>query len=223
MNNLQSAGIKLTHILFLNFKICRHLMKNKTFRQIKREIRILGIDDAPFLPHHQGEALLVGTIFRGGSWMDGVITTHLQVDGQDATSKIISMVNKSRHRGQLGVMMLDGITFGGFNVADIKEIFEKTGVPVIAVMRKTPDFDKIKKALDNFPDGKQKWEIIQKAGPIYPVKSKETIYMQINGMGVDDALKIVKLSTTHSALPEPVRTAHLIAAGVKEGESKGRA
>ena len=198
-------------------------MKNKRFRQIKSEIRILGIDDAPFIPHQKGETLLVGTIFRGGSWMDGVITTHLQVDGQNATAKIIKMVTESRHLGQLGVMILDGITFGGFNVADIKEIYEKTGVPVIVVMRRYPDFEKIKKALENFSDGTQKWDIIQKAGKIYLVESKEPIYIQISGLDLEDALKIINLSTTRSALPEPVRTAHLIAAGVTKGESRGSA
>ena len=60
-------------------------MKNKKFRTIKSEIRILGIDDAPFTPHKEGNVLLVGTFFRGGSWLDGVLTTHVQIDGTDST------------------------------------------------------------------------------------------------------------------------------------------
>lgn len=198
-------------------------MKNKIFRQIKNEIRILGIDDAPFTPHQKGETLLVGTIFRGGLWMDGVLTTHLKIDGCDATFKIIKMVNNSRHRDQIGVMILDGITFGGFNVVDIKKIFEKTSIPVIVVMRKHPDLDKIKKALKNFSDGKDKWKIIEKAGKIYHIESNGSLYMQINGLDLEDAIRIINLSTTHSAIPEPIRAAHLIASGVTEGESRGSA
>jgi len=40
---------------------------------------------------------------------------------------------------------------------------------------------------------------------------------------MEDAEEIIRLSTTRSAIPEPVRVAHLIAAGVVTGESKGNA
>ena len=66
--------------------------------------------------------------------MDGVISTHITIDGNDATDSLIEMVNKSRHQDQLGVIMLDGITFGGFNIVDIKKVFQETGVPVIVIM-----------------------------------------------------------------------------------------
>lgn len=198
-------------------------MNNQKFRKIKPEIRILGIDDAPFTPHGEGEVLIVGTVFRGGFWLDGVLTTHIQLDGSDATDKIIKMVSKSRHLGQIRVIMLDGVTFGGFNVVDIQEIYRKTSVPVIVIMRKIPRFEKIKKALQKFYDWEDRWNNIKKAGPVYEVDVKEPIFMQLSGIGVEDALEIVKLSTTRSAIPEPIRAAHLIAAGVETGESKGNA
>lgn len=198
-------------------------MNNKKFRKIKPEIRILGIDDAPFTPHEEGEVLLVGTVFRGGSWLDGVLTTHVRVDGTDATSKIISMVLDSRNLGQLGVIMLDGITFGGFNVVDIQQIYEKTGIPVIVVMRKYPRFEKIKRALDNFENYAERWDLIQRAGEVHLVDVPEPIYIQIHGIGLSDALEIIQLSTTRSAIPEPIRAAHIIAAGVVTGESRGSA
>jgi endonuclease V-like protein UPF0215 family len=198
-------------------------MKNKKFRIIKPEIRILGIDDGPFTPHEEGEVLLVGTIFRGGSWLDGVLTTKVHVDGTDSTSKLIRLVMDSRNLGQLGVIMLDGITFGGFNVVDISLIFQKTGVPVIVVMRKYPNFEKIRKALQNFENCLERWALIKKAGDVHLVDGKEPIYIQMQGIDLEDALEIVQLSTTRSAIPEPLRAAHIIAAGLIMGESKGSA
>jgi len=198
-------------------------MKNKKFRKIKQEIRILGIDDAPFPPHTQNKVMLIGTVFRGGTWLDGVLRTYISGDGNDSTAEIINMVNNTRHKDQIGVIMLDGITFGGFNVVNVREIFEKTGIPVIVIMRKFPDFDKIKRALLRFEDHEKRWNYILNAGKVYKIQNKEPIYIQICGIDLEDAEEIVSLSTTRSAIPEPIRAAHLIAAGVETGESKGSA
>ncbi|MDI6724385.1 MAG: DUF99 family protein [Methanobacterium sp.] len=198
-------------------------MKNKKFRKIKQEIRILGIDDAPFPPHTQNKVMLIGTVFRGGTWLDGVLRTYISGDGNDSTAEIINMVNNTRHKDQIGVIMLDGITFGGFNVANVREIFEKTEIPVIVIMRKFPDFDKIKRALLRFEDYEKRWNYILNAGKVYKIQNKEPIYIQICGIDLEDAEEIVSLSTTRSAIPEPIRAAHLIAAGVETGESKGSA
>src|SRR3990167_2919872 len=100
------------------------------FRHIKKELRILGIDDGPFKSGDRN-TILVGTVFRSGFWLDGVLSTKIKVDGNDSTKKIIEMVNRSRHKAQLRVIMLDGLTFGGMNFADIRAINKKTGLPVI--------------------------------------------------------------------------------------------
>jgi uncharacterized protein len=198
----------------------------KQFRNIKPEIRILGVDDAPFVPHSKEQVMLIGTLFRAGNWLDGVLRTYITVDGTDATTSLITMVNGSRHLEQLGVMMLDGITFGGFNVVNIRKIFQETGVPVIVIMRKYPDLPRIKKALKNFHDWEERWNNILEAGNIYKVHklhNLESIYMQLCGITEEDAREIVTLSATRSAIPEPIRAAHIIAAGVTTGESKGNA
>ncbi len=198
-------------------------MKNKRFRKIKQEIRILGIDDAPFPPHTTNKVMLIGTIFRGGTWLDGVLRTYISGDGSDSTANIIKMVNGSRHKDQIGVIMLDGITFGGFNVVNIKEIFDETGIPVIVIMRKFPNFEKIKKALIRFEDCKERWGFIQEAGKVYEIGNAEPVYIQIHGIDIEDAREIVDISITRSAIPEPIRVAHIIGAGVVTGESKGSA
>jgi len=199
-------------------------MDTSNFKQIKSEIRILGIDDAPFTPRSDEDVLIVGTVFRGGHWLDGVLTTKIRVDGDDATEKIVEMVNGSRHLNQLRVIMLDGLTFGGFNVADINEISSRTGLPVIVVVRKYPDLERIRRALKHrFSDWKKRWQMIEDAGEIHRVESTETVYVQTAGIDPDDAAEIVRLSTTRSSIPEPLRVAHLIASGVKLGESRGGA
>jgi len=48
------------------------------------------------------------------------------------------------------------------------------------------------------------------------------VYVQHVGIEVRDVEKIIKCFSVHSDLPEPIRTAHLIASGVTLGESRHR-
>jgi len=199
-------------------------MEEVNFKQIKKELRVVGIDDAPFEFKGEGTTLLIGAVFRAGEWCDGVLSREIKVDGLDATEKIISMVNESRHIDQLRVMLLDGITFGGMNLADIQKINKETGLGVVVVNRRMPDFENIKKALDNFEDKEERWALVEKAGEMHEVEIKEhKLYIQVSGLKVGDAREIVELCSTRSHIPEPLRVAHLIARGVTLGESKGGA
>ena len=47
--------------------------------------------------------------------------------------------------------MLNGITFGGFNVVDIKKLHLATKLPVLAVTHEKPDLKSIHEALKNLP------------------------------------------------------------------------
>lgn len=194
------------------------------FRKIKPELRILGIDDAPFEKFGEGTTLLVGSVFRAGEWLDGVLSRTIEVDGMDANDKLVEMINETRHKDQLRVAMLDGITFGGMNIVDIQDVYKRTNLPVIVVNRKIPDFEKIEKALDNFEDKTARWSCIESAGEVHELKNKnKKLFIQVAGISVEDAKEIVKISCTRGNIPEPIRVSHLIARGVTLGESRGRA
>jgi endonuclease V-like protein UPF0215 family len=184
---------------------------------IKPEIRVLGIDDGVFVPHSEGLVPVVGVVFRGGFWLDGVMHTEIAVDGFDATDKISSMITGSVHYKQLRVIMLYGITFAGFNVVDIKRLSAETGLPVIALTREKPDLTKIRKALRNLPRSEERWAAVLNAGAMFEVSTRnpeEKIYLHIAGVGLDDAERVVRLTSTRSNIPEALRVAHLVASGI---------
>ncbi|MEM2947052.1 MAG: DUF99 family protein [Candidatus Bathyarchaeia archaeon] len=189
------------------------------FRVIKPEIRVLGVDDGIFKPHTKGLVPVVGVVFRGGYWLDGVMHTKVKVDGFEATRKIASMIKGSPHYKQLRVIMLNGVTIAGFNVVDIKKLNINTELPVIAVTRDKPNFDEIYDALKKLPKSEERWKAILNAGELYEVPlrcGKGKIYMQISGLSVEDARKILQLTSTRSYIPEALRVAHLIASGLSE-------
>jgi len=189
----------------------------KRFRIIKPEIRVLGVDDGFFIPHSKGFAPVIGVVFRGGYWLDGVLSTKVEIDGFDATAKIASMIVNSAHYRQVRVVMLDGITFAGFNVVDLKKLGAETKLPVIAITRENPDLDDIQAALKKLPESQRRWRALLNAGQIFEVSTRsdsEKVYVEMNGIAEEDARKIVKLTSTRSSVPEALRVAHLIASGL---------
>jgi hypothetical protein len=189
----------------------------KRFRIVKPEIRVLGVDDGVFTPHARGFALIVGVVFRGGYWLDGVMHTRVKVDGMDATRKITSMIVNSPHRKQLRIIMLDGVTCAGFNVVDIEKLSRQTSLPVIAVTREKPNLSEIRKALQNLPQGEKRWMVMGRVGEPIEVCTRSRnakVYMQIAGVCEEDARKVLQVTSTRSSLPEALRAAHLIASGI---------
>ncbi|MBI2654714.1 DUF99 family protein, partial [Candidatus Woesearchaeota archaeon] len=131
----------------------------------KKEIRVIGIDDSPFNKFKDKKTLLVGVVMRGGSWIDGILSTKADVDGNDATKRISNMINKSKFKPQLQCIFLNGIAVGGFNVVDVKELSKQTKLPVITIIRKMPDIGNIKKTLIKIKK-QQKIKLIEKAGNV---------------------------------------------------------
>ena len=195
-------------------------------KHIKKELRILGVDDGPFNKFRNKECLVIATVFRGGSFMDGLLSMKVKVDGSNSTNQLIKIVRKTKHLGQLQCIMTDGIALAGFNVLDIQQINKKTKLPVIVVIRRKPNLKKIEKALKNANKKtyKKKLGLMKKAGKIYKTKIKnKNLYFQIVGIKEKQAKEIIKISATHAVIPEPLRIAHLIASGVVLGESRGHA
>ncbi|RME53031.1 DUF99 family protein [Candidatus Woesearchaeota archaeon] len=186
---------------------------------MKRELRVLGVDDAPSVHGQRGPVLVVAPLFRGGSFMDGLLSTHVTRDGDDASYRLAEMIERSKFKSQLRAVFLDGIAVAGFNVVDVQALSLRTEVPVIVVMRERPDVEGMKRALLRLSMG-HKVALLDRAGPIEPAGS---IFIQRVGISRQDAVELLRICTVRGHIPEPVRVAHLIASGVADGESRGRA
>ncbi len=192
---------------------------------LKSEIRILGFDDGPF-SGRRGKVPVIGVIYRGGNFLDGILRTDVKVDGLDATEKLIHIINNSRHKKELKIIMTDGLTLGGFNLIDVKNLHKSTGLPVIVVNRKHPNLKEVRTALkNNFKDFNKRWKIIKNAGEIKEMQLKNgtKVFYQNIGISDEDAEDAIAISCTHGQIPEALRVAHLIVTAIVKGESFGRA
>ena len=195
----------------------------KRFRSIKSGIRVLGIDDGCFVPQTNGIVDIVGVVYRGGNWFEGVMHSKITVDGLDATKKMVTMIINSPFYRELRIVLLDGITFAGFNVVDISKLSGMVDLPVTSVAREKPDLEKIRRALKNLPDFDARWQAIENAGQLIEVKTRKMenpVYMQIAGIFREDAERIIKKMSTHSNIPEALRVAHVIASGLTRSIEK---
>lgn len=186
---------------------------------IKRQARVLGIDDGPFDKFRDKETIIVGTVFRGGEFLDGILSTKITIDGEDSTKNIFHMVNKCKFVTQLQLIILDGIAVGGFNVIDIQKLHEKTNIPVMVVMRNMPNIEKVKTTLNQI-GMEEKIKLIEKAGK--PIKINN-LYVQLAGIDKEKAKEFLRLTLKNAQVPEPIRIAHIIASGIVKGESYGKA
>ena len=208
-------------------------------------MNVIVFDDGPFPRDHRGNVLLVGTVCSG-TRLDGVVAGRIRRDGADATREMVRLVRASQFREHLQAVLLQGIAVGGFNVVDVHGLREALGIPVLVVVRKLPDMAAVRRAL--FADTSKgiprvrgalrKWALIERAGALEPLEISHRarrritgleagkfprLWMQRAGLSVEDARKIILATTLHGNIPEPLRLAHLIAGGIVDGSSRGRA
>lgn len=190
---------------------------------MKTQVRVLGIDDSPF-EFKDKKTDILGVVMRLPSYIEGVLRSHVTVDGTDACENLIDMINSSRYKDQLKVIMLDGVALGGFNVVDIEKLYNAIHLPIITVTREEPDLESMVTALkEHFEDWEKRLDII-KSGELHKIETQyNPIYVKFIGIDFKEVEEILRLSTVLGAIPEPLRVAHLIATGIVIGESRGRA
>lgn len=181
---------------------------------------VVGFDDAPFMHAHRGDVTIVGAVFAR-TRLDGVIVDHVRRDGANATERIAAALQRSQFAGHVQAILLQGIALAGFNVVDIQALHRQTGVPVLAISRKKPNLDAVKKALlARVRGGARKWALIERAGAVEPL---DNVWVQRAGIDRARARRCLREHTIHGSLPEPIRVAHLIAGAIATGVSRGGA
>ncbi len=190
---------------------------------MKAQARLLGIDDAPFT-FGDAETEVVGVVVRAPGYVEGVMTTRVAVDGRDANARLAAMIQRSRFREAVTLILIDGAALGGFNVVDIDALSKAVRVPVATVTRRKPDLDAMERVLRRkFPDWEARLEILRRKELVRIDTAHKPLYATAAGIGPDDLRDAVHRSTVRGALPEPVRIAHLVATAIVRGESKGNA
>jgi len=195
-------------------------MKLAQLIQTRRTIRVVGVDDAHYADTTRGSRVHIAGVICGGTRFEGMLWGHVQKDGLDATEQIIELIGNSKFVNQLHLVLLDGITFGGCNVVDLKAIAGQLSLPTVAVMRRMPDIEAFKAIFQHFPDPEQRLALTESAGPIHQIQDW---VFQCHGEEPTVIAAVLARLTDQGKVPEVLRLAHLIGSAVKLGESSNRA
>jgi endonuclease V-like protein UPF0215 family len=180
---------------------------------------VVGFDDAPFAHDHRGRVRIVGVVCAR-TRLDGVVSGFVSRDGTNSTARIVQLIRDSQFAHYIRAVLLQGIALAGFNVVDVVRLHETLEVPVLVVVRRPPRLGLVKVALFGHTRGAaHKWKLIERAGE---VERLGPIYAQRVGIDREGALDLLRATTLHGNVPEPLRLAHLIAGGITTGASRGR-
>jgi len=155
----------------------------KELRQIKKEIRILGV-----AARRESKGItIIGVVYRGGLWLDGVLRTHSESD--NITQAIAEMLTSSPHSGQVRVILLSNDKLPPGTIVSPAELFAGTGKPVIIL-----------------GEEEFKWK-----------KGGETVSYHAEGLGRWSAEDVLNMSTREGVIPEAIRVSALTLSALPDG------
>jgi endonuclease V-like protein UPF0215 family len=184
-----------------------------------RALRAIGFDDAPFRRGRRGAVQVAGVICAGTRF-EGLVWGHVRQDGWNATDVLVRLLAGGKFLPQLHLVLLDGLSFGGFNLVDLPALSDRLGRPCVAVMRRPPDLAAVERALRHLPRAERRLRLLERAGPVH---LRPPFVFQVRGAGPDEVAEALDRITDRGNVPEPLRLAHLIGAAVRLGESGQRA
>ena len=194
----------------------------KSFDALARRglgLRLVGFDDGPFERTPGARVPVSGVICRDVRF-EGMVFTWATHDGDDATDVIVDALLGSRFHAQIHGVLLDGLTMGGFNVIDLQALAERLDRPCVAVMRRPPNLDAVRRALTRLPDAEGRLSRLSRAGSVH---QEGGFIFQVIGETPGAVAQALARVTDRGQVPEPLRLAHLINGAVTKGESGRRA
>lgn len=180
-------------------------------------MRVIAVDDGYFPVEYKGcrgyTVLLAIRYIVERHSVEGIAYTYILVDGVDATEKACRLIEALSSR-DVDTVILDGVTYAGFNYIDPYTLYKTVGIPVIVFYRHALDISRIRNALyKNFRDAEKRYSVIEKTLEnrcTFATKWGIYSYTPV-GIPVDKARDILYKTQLYSPEPEPLRIADKLA------------
>ena len=179
----------------------------------KPGIRVLGISES--FTKEVKQSIVAGVVMRGDYRIDGFGFCRPTLGGTDATELLLDLFHRLG-RQDIRAWMLGGNIISWFNIVDISRIYDETKLPVVCITY-NPSEGIEKYLREYFPDEwHDRLEKINQPGERTEVvlTTGHSAYLTTAGLSVIRAKQLVDLFTIDGRVPEPIRIARMLAAGI---------
>lgn len=185
---------------------------------MKSGARYIAITSGPIGKRKGGKTILVGIIFRE-SYIEGLLSSTIQIDGTDSTKQIIAMIKSSRFNDQVRIILLNGIALAGLNIVNPKALEKRLDVKIVLLNRRRQNAKELINALKEFSRVtktgiEQKSVVVQEHSKV-KIRKVGDFFIQSD---LDEHYLKSFVDKGFGAL----RISHIVASGISSGESKGR-
>ncbi|MEM1695498.1 MAG: DUF99 family protein [Desulfurococcaceae archaeon] len=178
--------------------------------------KVEAYDDGFFPPHYKGGkgyTYIAGVCTQGPNKVLRIAWSTVKVDGNTTMNTILELTKILKGE----VIILDGVTYAGFDSVDPDVLTSSTGKATIVVLQYPLNLSRIEKALKkHFEDWMERFRVIRKVyeNSIHVATPWKTIRIYATGVGIKEALEITRKLCIYSPIPEPLRIAHTIASAL---------
>jgi len=175
--------------------------------------RILAVSGGSFSKAVGGNAP-IAFVYAEGIKPKRLIFREVKVDGLDATTKVLEVVEEIK--GRVDVIMARSLPISGFNLIDPKVIFERRDIPTVFVLGDKPEEGAVVSALrKHFDDWKVRLEVLRGAGSIREFPDDDgKVLLECFGISPEEAFRVVRRLSIFGRVPEPLRIAAMAARAV---------
>ena len=180
-------------------------------------LKVVGIDEGYFPPEFKRKRLqtiLVAVLCDWTTPLD-VKISRVTVDYDNVNDRVLELLGKFKVKSDL--VILDGVTYAGFNVIDPKTLNEELGIPIITVFKHDLNMDRIRTALyKHFNDWRYRFTVIWNVYSNSRIIHTPWRPLRISVYGIDEnrAIDLIIRLQKVSPIPEPLRLADVIASGL---------
>ncbi len=179
---------------------------------MKAGVRALGVAES-----YRGEtSILGGAVVTAARVVDGFAFETCRVGGLDGTGAVCSIESKLE-REDIQYLFIAGIAPAWFNILDLREIHDTTGLPVLSVsfeespgleapLREAFDGAELERRLERYQSQPDREQI---------TVNGESRFLRSVGL-TEPAERVVQAFTPEGGRPEPLRVARLAARGVDQ-------
>lgn len=156
----------------------------------------------------------VAFVYAEGIKPKRLIFREVEVDGLDATSKVLEVIEEIQEH--VDAVIARSLPISGFNLIDPKAIFERTDISTIFVLGDKPDDEAIASALrKHFSDWEARLNILRGAGVVSEFPGDDgKVLLECFGITPEDAFRVVRRLSIFGMVPEPLRIAAMVARAV---------